>query len=119
MVIINGEFNSLGKYLRKVRHGRELTLEALSALSKVSTTHIARVERGDRFPSAHVLQKIADPLGFSELELLKLAGYLHHVPATSPNGRITLDDFVSYERKLGIKDTTIALELIKQAEKLL
>jgi len=34
-----------------------------------------------RFPSASTLQKIANPLGFSELELFALAGYLSPGPS--------------------------------------
>jgi len=46
----------------------------------VSSSHLGRIERGERFPSAHVLRKIARPLGFEEDELLTLAGYLSPQP---------------------------------------
>ena len=42
----------------------------------VSASHLGRIERGERFPSAHILRKIAGPLGFEENELFTLAGYL-------------------------------------------
>jgi len=45
-------------------------------MSGVSASHLGRMERGDRFPSAHVLRKIAKPLGFDEDELFTLAGFL-------------------------------------------
>ncbi len=53
-----------------------LTLRELSAKSGVSKSHLARIERGMRFPSPRILRKIARPLGFSEHELLTLADYL-------------------------------------------
>jgi len=53
-----------------------LTLQELASMSGVSPSHLGRVERGERFPSAHVLRGIAKPLGFDEDELFTLAGYL-------------------------------------------
>jgi len=42
----------------------------------VSSSHLGRIERGERFPSAHILRRIARPLGFEEDELFTLAGFL-------------------------------------------
>lgn len=57
-------------------------------MSGVSSSHLGRIERGDRFPSAHVLQKIAKPLGFDEDELFTLAGYLSpQSPSIAESGR--------------------------------
>ena len=53
-----------------------LTLQELAAGSGVSPSHLGRVERGERFPSAQILRKIAKPLVFDEDELFTLAGYL-------------------------------------------
>ena len=53
-----------------------MTLQELAAKSGVSASHLGRTERGERFPSAHILQRIAKPLGFEEDELFTLAGYL-------------------------------------------
>jgi len=53
-----------------------LTLGKLSAESGVSPSHLGRIEKGERFPSARTLRKIAQPLGFSEGELFTYAGYL-------------------------------------------
>ncbi len=68
---------NLGKVLKRQRLMRELTLLELAAQSGgVSVSHLGRIERGDRFPSARILQKIAKPLGFEETKLFMLAGYL-------------------------------------------
>ena len=45
-------------------------------MSGVSPSHLGRIERGERFPSASILRKLAKPLGFEEDELFTLAGYL-------------------------------------------
>lgn len=67
---------SLGKILKQRRVTMLLTLGGLSAKSGVSLSHLARVEMGERFPSAKILRKIAEPLGFNEGELFTYAGYL-------------------------------------------
>ncbi|MBA7681263.1 hypothetical protein ES703_89601 [subsurface metagenome] len=54
----------------------ELTLSELSARSGVSTSHLGRIERRERLPSASVLRKLAKPLGLSEVELFSFVGYL-------------------------------------------
>jgi len=71
---------NLGTILKQQRVAVPLTLQELTNKSGVSSSHLGRIERGERFPSAHVLQKIAMPLGFEEDELLTLAGYLSPQP---------------------------------------
>ncbi|MCJ7744178.1 MAG: helix-turn-helix transcriptional regulator [Dehalococcoidales bacterium] len=66
----------LGKIIKQQRISLSLTLQELAAKSSVSASHLGRIERGERFPSAHVLQKVAKPLAFEEDELFTLAGYL-------------------------------------------
>jgi len=66
----------LGPIIKQQRVMLPLTLQELAAMSRVSASHLGRIERGERFPSAHILRKIAKPLGFDEDELFTLAGYL-------------------------------------------
>ena len=66
----------LGKIIKQRRVAVPLTLQELSALSGVSSSHLGRIERGERFPSARILRKIAKPLNFDEDELFTFAGYL-------------------------------------------
>ncbi|MFC2057261.1 helix-turn-helix domain-containing protein [Chloroflexota bacterium] len=68
--------NHLGGIIKQQRVSFSLTLQELAARSGVSASHLGRIERGGRFPSAHILQRIAQPLGFEEDELFTLAGYL-------------------------------------------
>ncbi len=53
-----------------------MTLQELTEKSGISPSYLGRIERGERFPSAGVLQKIAGPIGFEVGELFALAGYL-------------------------------------------
>lgn len=66
----------LGTILKRQRVSIPLTLRELATTSGISASHLGRIERGERFPSAHILRKIAKPLGFEEDELFTLAGYL-------------------------------------------
>jgi len=68
--------HNLGKILKQQRTAASLTLKELSTASGVSSSHLGRIEGGERFPSAHILRRIAKPLGFSEDELFTLAGFL-------------------------------------------
>jgi len=81
IIIMSYSSNDLGKILKQQRVTVPLTLQELSAESGVSSSHLGRIERGERFPSARILRKIAKPLGFNEDELFTLAGFL--TPQTS------------------------------------
>jgi len=88
--------NDLGRILKQRRVMVPLTLRELAAASGVSSSHLGRIERGERFPSGHVLRKIAKPLGASESELLTLAGYLSPQPSTGAESRVgQLDPYVA------------------------
>jgi transcriptional regulator with XRE-family HTH domain len=73
--------NRLGKIIKQRRLISGLTLRELASSSGVSSSHIGRIERGERYPSAHVLRRIAGHLGFEESELFSLAGYFSPQPA--------------------------------------
>ena len=66
----------LGSIIKQQRIALSLTLLQLSNASGVSSSHLARIERGERFPSARILRRIAQPLDFGEDELFTFAGYL-------------------------------------------
>jgi transcriptional regulator with XRE-family HTH domain len=67
---------SLGEVIRQQRVMMALTLQELAAKSGVSASHLGRIERGERYPSARILRRIASPLGLEENELFTYAGYL-------------------------------------------
>ena len=92
--------NNLGEIIRQQRVTLPLTLQELAAMSSVSPSHLGRIERGERFPSAHILRKIAKPLSFDEDELFTLAGYLSPQPPSigemeSPYSGKRLDPYVA------------------------
>jgi transcriptional regulator with XRE-family HTH domain len=91
---MNDSVDNLGRILKQQRISIPLTLQELSAESGVSSSHLGRIERGERFPSARILRKIARPLGFDEDELFTLAGF------RSPPGSGVAEDRRYYGRQL-------------------
>ena len=94
--------NELPRMIKQQRVMRGLTLERLGEMSGVSASHLGRVERGERFPSGHVLRKIAKPLGFGESELLAIGGYRSPQPSAEA------------ERELGQLDPYVAAVLSQE-----
>ena len=88
--------NDLGKILKQRRVMVPLTLQELARASGVSASHLGRIERGERYPSAHILRKIAQPLGSSESELFTLAGYLSPQPSTEAESKAQLGQLDPY-----------------------
>jgi len=84
------DVNHLGSIIKQQRISLSLTLQQLASKSAVSASHLGRIERGERFPSAHILQKIARPLSFEEDEIFTLAGYL------SPQSSVMSEDVSSF-----------------------
>ena len=76
---------NLGTVVKQQRNRLGLTLSALAAKSGVSVSHLSRIEKAQRYPSASVLRKIAKPLGLEEKELFDLAGYIPSERPTSPD----------------------------------
>lgn len=70
------EDEGINRLIRQKRIMMSLTLQELADRSGISPSYIGRIERGERFPSAGILKKIAEPLNFNINELLSLAGYL-------------------------------------------
>ena len=93
--MVNNYGKGLASILKQQRISLLLTVDELAARSGVSASHLSRVERGKRFPSAHILRKIAKPLGFDEDELFMLAGFLSRHPST-----ITKKDLASSSNRL-------------------
>ena len=75
--------NDLARILKQRRVMVPLTLQQLARASGVSASHLGRIERGERFPSARILRKLAQPLGLTESELFILADYLPSEPSAA------------------------------------
>jgi transcriptional regulator with XRE-family HTH domain len=82
-MIMNDTSKNFGRLIKQRRQFTKLTLHELSDASGVSPSHLGRIEKGERFPSAAILRRIARPLGLSEGEIFTLAGYL--TPTVSSN----------------------------------
>ena len=85
----------LSKMLKQQRLMAELTLRQLAASSGVSSSHLARIERGERFPSGHILRRIAKPLELDESQLLIIAGYLSPQSSSGEYSPGQLDSYVA------------------------
>jgi transcriptional regulator with XRE-family HTH domain len=74
-----------------------LTLAELSATAGVSPSYVGRIEKGERFPSARILRRLAKPLNFEEDELFTLADYLSPEPSLDSQNSIAwkLDPYVA------------------------
>jgi len=86
LIMLDNSMNSLGEIIRQQRVIRRLTLQELATMSAVSSSYLGRIEKGERFQSAHVLRRIAKPLGFEEDDLFTLAGYLSATPVAIAEG---------------------------------
>ena len=101
IIIMEYSNNDLGKILKQQRITVPLTLQELAATSGVSSSHLGRIERGERFPSARILRKIAKPLGFDEDELFTLAGFLSpQTPGVAEETRYTARQLDPYVAKM-------------------
>lgn len=70
------EIQDLGTIVKRQRNRLGFTITELAPKSGVSPSHIARIEKDERYPSPNILRKIAKPLNIDEQELFNLAGYL-------------------------------------------
>ncbi len=84
--------NHLGSLIKQRRATMQLTLRALATTSGISPSHLGRIERGERFPSAYVLRRIAGSLAFDENEIFTLAGFLS--PVTTEDAQEKLGNTV-------------------------
>ncbi|GEM_PF-2379366 len=76
----------MGKRLRQKRKSISLTIREVASKAEISASHLSRIEQGDRLPSASVLRRLAEPLGYEETELMMQAGYLSPVKSATENG---------------------------------
>jgi transcriptional regulator with XRE-family HTH domain len=75
--------NSIGEYIREQREQARISLRQLAQAAGVSNPYLSQVERGQRNPSAEILQQIAKGLRISAEALYVRAGILEDRPADS------------------------------------
>lgn len=114
--MVDNRNKEIGKIIKQQRIMVPLTLKELSAASGVSSSHLGRIEKGERFPSADILRKIAKPLGFGEAELFASAGYLSPSSAGAERGKEDtvghLDPYVAHvlaQEAVEVQRTVVAI----------
>ena len=111
--------NLVGNLIKQRRLLVPLTLQELAANSGVSSSHLGRIERGERRPTAQTLRKLAKPLGLTEVELFVSAGYLPPQSTVAEGGMKSnapgLDPYVANvlsQEPVGVQRTVVAILII-------
>ncbi|MGH2514705.1 MAG: helix-turn-helix domain-containing protein [Ktedonobacterales bacterium] len=63
--------HTLGAVIRRERHERQLTLKELAERSALSVVYLGEIERGKKYPSALVLERLAAALDLTVSDLLE------------------------------------------------
>ncbi|WP_052889230.1 helix-turn-helix domain-containing protein [Thermogemmatispora carboxidivorans] len=63
---------TLGKVIRRERQQRRLTMRELGERAGLSEIYVGEIERGQKYPSARVLESVAAALDLEVAELLEL-----------------------------------------------
>jgi transcriptional regulator with XRE-family HTH domain len=79
----NVSVNSIGEYIKEQREQARISIRQLAQQAGVSNPYLSQVERGQRNPSAEILQQIAKGLRISAEALYVRAGILEDRPADS------------------------------------
>jgi len=110
--------NDVGRIIKRQRNLLSLTLSELAVKSGVSASHLGRIERGERFPSGHILRKIAKPLELDESQLLIVAGCLSPQPSSEENNIRQLDPYVAKvlsEEPVMMQQAVVSLVIVVKA----
>jgi len=57
--------------LREIRNSKNLSQEALSKKAGLDRTYVGKIERGEKSPSLHTIEKLANILDVEIFELFK------------------------------------------------
>ena len=63
---------TMGTIIRRMRQERELTLKTLAARAGLSVVYLGEIERGKKYPSAPVLERLAAALALELSDVLEL-----------------------------------------------
>lgn len=100
-----GEVNTqVGKRIRALRMGHELTLDKLAELAKISSKHLGKIERGTANPSIQCITDIATALRLPVRSILE---------ADHEQSRETLiNEVLALVPELSDKDVKIVYRLV-------
>src|SRR5947209_5378007 len=62
----------MGRVIRRERQERQMTIKELGEKAGLSEIYVGEIERGQKYPSAKVLESIAEALGLDIAELLEM-----------------------------------------------
>jgi transcriptional regulator with XRE-family HTH domain len=66
---------TVGAVIRRERRERNMTLKELAERAVLSVVYLGEIERGKKYPSALVLERLAEALGLDIFELLELVAW--------------------------------------------
>lgn len=75
---------TMGGMIRRVRQERSLTLKALAGKAGLSVVYLGEIERGKKYPSASVLERLATALGLDLADMLELVADDLRAASASP-----------------------------------
>jgi len=113
--ITSYEISKLGKYLKQLREEQELSIRNVARQSKMSPSHLAKIEAGDTFKtvSVEVLIKLSKFYGIPVCAILKEAGFIEDAVDELP-------EFAQYLRAKyqlppqAIRDMEMAKEIVEK-----
>ena len=62
----------IGRVIRQERQDRHLTIKELGEMAGISEIYVGEIERGQKYPSANVLESLARALDLDLAEMLEL-----------------------------------------------
>jgi transcriptional regulator with XRE-family HTH domain len=86
---MNEELAALGSAVRRFRHARSISQEALGGLSDLHRTYICDIERGARNVSFLSLMKLARALGVTVSEIIRDAEVSRPLPLAIDDSKCT------------------------------
>ncbi|MEV2909756.1 helix-turn-helix transcriptional regulator [Paenibacillus larvae] len=103
------EYLDFGKYLKRQREEKGLTINQLASISGISNAQISRIETGLRnTPKPETIKKLSDALETNYEEMMEAAGYLlsekHEIPSWA-----TKKDILDFKKALE-KDAEIMFD---------
>ena len=66
---------NVGVFITKQREKKNFTIRRLAIYADISDSYLGQIERGERFPSADMIKKLAGPLVIPKETLMREAGY--------------------------------------------
>jgi transcriptional regulator with XRE-family HTH domain len=96
----------MGRVIRRERQDRHLTLKEVADKASLSVVYVGEVERGQKYPSAMVLEKLAEALDLTVADLLELVAVeirAERQPATTSAIGFALPDQPGQARRVVVK----------------